>query len=164
MRLNVKKRIILTVISLLLLVSIFACGKDELPGHAELVIPLPDGYREFEAEDFDAAYENDGAVVGIVRISFEAGFASGIPETLMPEDFAEFYMKKVGRDEAIQLSGTVPYYQYIDTDGVENVYELVSFYRSKYAYFIIFFACPESGYEERKLEFLASCEQVWFLS
>ena len=150
---------------LLLLASVFAvtsCDTDKIYGHAELEIALTEDFREFEAESFDAAYTNGKALVGILRISFDASFNEGVPDFLTPEQFAKFYKTATKREAEIKFHGITPYYEYSEVqDGVKNFY-LASFYRSKYAYFAVIFAAPEIFSGELKNEFLSYTETVVF--
>lgn len=149
---------------LLLLASIFllaSCG-GEIYGHAELEISLPEKFREFEADSFDAAYTNGKALVGIIRISFDASFNEGVPDFLTPEQFARFYKTATKREGDIAFHRDTPYYEYSEVQsGVKNLY-LASFYRSKYAYFAVIFATPEIFSESLREEFLAYTETVIF--
>ncbi len=147
---------VLLIVFVFLLVS---CS-DHTYGHAELTIDLPGDYTEIKLESFDVAYTNDISIVGITRISFNAGFNSGIPETFKPREFAEFYMQKLGRDCEIFSIGDAAYYEYSDTiDGEKQSY-IASFYRTKHAYFIIMYVCPEEIYEVMKPQFLIYAKSV----
>ena len=153
----------LTGLILLIAVSLALASCDEdFYGHAELRISLSEDFREFEAESFDAAYTNGRALVGILRVSFEAGFNEGIPDMLTPEQFARFYKTATGREAQINTHENTPYYEYTELqEGVKNSY-LASFYRSRYAYFAVIFATPERFYEEQKPQFLSYTETVIF--
>jgi len=124
---------------------------------------LSDDFREFEAESFDAAYTDGTALVGIYRISYNAGFNQGIPDFLTPEQFALLYAKSTGREVEIKKHDGVPYYEYTEeNDGIKSVY-IASFYRSMYAYFTVLFATPESLYDEVKPRLLSYTETVIFV-
>lgn len=155
------RKIVLILLLSSCFVSLFSCDKP-IPGHAEARIPIS-GFEATEAEGFDAAYTNGESVVGMIRISFEAGFNQGIPETLSAKKFAEFYMKKTERDCEIKQIGIIPYYEYTDGEGDSQLYYLATFYRTKYAYFLILFATDDSLGEELRDEFLEMAESVYFV-
>ncbi len=156
------KKLIAIILLLATCFAVASCDGETVYGHAELEIALPKDYREFEAESFDASYTNGQALVGILRISYDASFNEGIPDFLTPEQFARFYKTATKREAEISLHGAIPYYEYTEKqDGVENAY-LASFYRSKYAYFAVIFATPKLFYTELKNEFLSYAESVIF--
>ena len=156
-----KKTLVLFLI-FLLICSCLSCSDGNVYGHAELVISLSEDFEEFEAENFDAAYTNGKAIVGIYRISFEAGFNQGIPDFLTPEQFARFYMKNSGKSVEIKKHQATPYYEYVDEqDGIKNTY-IATFYRSRFAYFLVLFATPESLYTQTFEELISYTETVIF--
>jgi len=156
------RRLLLFFIALAVLLSLVACDSDSIPGHAEMRIPI-EGYREAEAEGFDAAYTDGERVVAIIRISFEAGFKQGIPETLSAKKFAELYMKETERDEPISISGNIPYYEYRDSANGGELYYLASFYRSKHAYFLVLFATDTEDEATARDAFLAIADSIYFV-
>ncbi|MBQ7332814.1 MAG: hypothetical protein IJW38_00520 [Clostridia bacterium] len=157
------KKLFALLLALTLTASLFSCDKEKVFGHAELRISLDGDFSEFEAESFDAAYANEEAVVGILRISYEAAYNSGIPDFLTTEQFAKLYMKQTGRVSEIKTYRGTPYYEYTDlTGGVENSY-IASFYRSKYAYFAVFLATPAKNYSEISAKLLSYTETVIFV-
>ena len=157
------KRILSAILLFSALLSLFACNEEKIYGHAELQIALDEDFDEFDSESFDAVYTNGKAIVGIMRISFEASFNEGIPDALTPEQFARLYKTITKRDAEITFHGNTPYYEYRELqDGVENSY-LASFYRSKHAYFAVIFATPTAFYPELKNEFLSLTDTVIFV-
>lgn len=149
----------LTFLCLCLLIS---CSEDGY-GHAELVIPLPDTYEAFETESFDAAYTDGKSTAAILRISFEAAYKSGIPDSFMPDEFAAFYMNEVDIDCQISDGGDFAYCEYtVEQKGIEYSY-LASFFRSKYAYFIVVFTTDSISYQNEKSAFLEYADGVAFL-
>jgi len=157
------KRIIAVLLAFSALLSMAACKKDTVYGHAEMRISLPESFSEFESESFDATYSDGKSLVGILRVSFDAGFNQGIPDFLTPEEFAKLYMKSTGRDSEIKLIKNVPYYEYTELqDGVKNAY-IASFFRSKYAYFVVVFATVEELYSSLAGELLSYTETVIFV-
>ncbi len=157
------KKLLAAILAALTVLALFSCS-DEPYGHAELVLDLPDEYEKIELENFDAAYQTDISVVGIVRISFNAAFNNGIPDTLMPDKFGEFYMKNVGRDVDIETRGDIAYCEYTDELGGVKQFYVSAFFRSKYAYFIVMFACPEEFSEEMRPLFLSYADGAVFVS
>ncbi len=161
------KRSILKLSSLalaaLLLMSLFISCGEQIYGHAELRIDLPSDYSEYEAQGFDSSYVSGTSIVGILRISFEAGLTQGIADTYMPREFAEFYLEKLGRDATVEMLGDAAYYQYTDYGETENYYYLSAFYRSKYAYFVILFACPEDEFKTQQPAFFEYAKSVVFI-
>ncbi len=156
------KKLLAIILLLATCLAAASCDGEVVYGHAELEIALPEDFREFEAESFDAAYTDGQALVGILRISYDASFNEGVPDFLTPEQFARFYKTATKREAEIALHGATPYYEYTEKqDGVENAY-LASFYRSKYAYFAVVFATPKLFYGELKSEFLSYTESVIF--
>lgn len=144
--------------------SFFACaGDEESFGHAELRIPLSGDFRETEAEGFDASYTNGDVLVGIMRISFLAGYNQGIPDTYMPSEFAEYYKKVTERDAVVHLEGDVAYYVYNDMPSDELYTYLACFYRSKYAYFVVLFACRAEEGAELVPELLELANKAYFV-
>ena len=144
------------ILVLLISFSLISCGA-RIPSHAEMRIPL-ENFSEIEAEGFDKAYSVGDSVVAVLRISFEAGFNQGIPETFSPRKFAEFYMKESGRSCDIFEIGNIPYYEYVDS----GIYHLASFYRSRYAYFLVLFGAEESSADSLRDGFVSIAESIYF--
>ena len=155
------KRILSLILLLSISLVIVSCGEKSF-GHAELSISLSERFEEMENKDFDKTYTNGISVVAIYRISHQAAFNQGISDALTAEQFARLYMNRSERKAEIKFRETTPYYEYTaETDGVKTAY-LASFYRSKYAYFLVLFACPEGSFAELKSEFLAYVDSVIF--
>ena len=155
------KRLISCILALFVSLCLFSCDS-KIYGHAEMTVPLPQSYESFESENFDKAYSDGKSVVAIYRISYQVAFNQGISDALTPEQFARFYMNRSERKAEIKFHGTTPYYEYTaETDGIRTSY-LASFFRSKYAYFLVLFASPENYYNELRSEFLYYVEGVIF--
>jgi hypothetical protein len=137
------KRFSLVFLSLILCVSLASC-QQELYGHCELSLNLSEEYKITESEGFDKTFTNGTYVVGILRISFNAGFNQGIPETLSAREFAKFWQNKLGVNYDIHNDRVTPYYTY-DKDGY---FYISGFYRSKYAYFVVLMSAPELLYPD----------------
>ena len=118
--------------------------------HCEMTLPLDKSYDRIHYDGFDASFSDGAAIVGMLRISFSAGFNQGIPETMNPREFANFWKNRVGRDEAIKLDRVTPYYTYNE----EGYFYVNGFYRSQNAYFVVLLACPEESYNEYYEKFL----------
>lgn len=155
------KRISLSLLSAILILALVSCAALEY-GHAELRISLPDSVRALDAEGFDSAYSDSDFVVGINRISFAAGFNQGIPDYLTAEEFATFYMKQSERDAVVNRRGDFAFYEYVDLSGGVSTFYLASFHRSKYAYFLVLFACDEAKRDALTLDFLSYADSVIF--
>lgn len=158
------RRIISLLLAALMLFSLFGCDKDN--GErvwCDIAITLPEEYEEYEASDtFDLAFRNERRVVGITRISFDAGINSGIAPTHTAYRFAEEYRDASGYDSAeIIERGDVPYFSYTLENALGNEYfYMPTFYRTHYAYVIIMFICPLDEAEEQKEIFLGYTESV----
>ena len=135
--------VFLLIISTLLLAS---CGEDF--SHCELALPLSSDYRRADGgEGFDAVFTNGEAVVGMIRISFAAGFNQGIQETMSSYEFARFWKNKIGRDTEVMTDIKTPYYTYREN----GYFYLCAFYRTPDAYFVVIFSCA-SEIEGRYIE------------
>ena len=157
------KRIFTVILFFSVLLTIASCDKNDFFGHAELRIALDSDFREFKSDNFDAAYTDGTAVVGIYRISYNAGFNQGIPDFLTPAQFAAFYMERAEIESEVKDYRGTAYYEYTRLDGeLKNSY-IASFYRSKYAYFIVLFATPEKLYPDIAGELLSYTETVIFV-
>ncbi len=133
--------IFLAVVSLLL----SSCAADEsYYGHCELVLPLEGDYKKAEADGFDAVFTNGVYTVGIIRISFEAGFNQGIPETMSQSELAYFWQKKTDRTADVCTDKATPYYAYSE----DGHFYANGFYRTPYAYFVVLMTAPEEMYPD----------------
>ena len=159
--LSLVKRILSLILIFALSLFVVSCSEKSF-GHAELSIALSERFEEVENENFDKTYTNGISVVAIYRISHQAAFNQGLSDALTAEQFARLYMNRSDRKSEIKFRETTPYYEYTaQTDGIGTAY-LASFYRSKYAYFLVLFACPEGSYEGLKSEFFAYIDSVIF--
>ncbi len=138
-----------------------SCGKEKF-GHAEMRIPLNSDFESVEIEGYDSAYSDGKKVVATMRISFEAGFNQGIPETFTPQEFAAFYLKEVGREAEIQKDGYLAFCEYKVKDGELDYYYMLSFYRTKFAYFVVLFTTPSFADESPREEFLKIAKSIYF--
>ena len=155
------KRIISVILILVLLFSLFGCGEGGY-SHAELRIDLPEDFEEIENENFDKTYTDGTSVVAILRLSFVACYNEGIPETMTPSEFGEFWLEKCGRVAYIQSEGELSYATYYDGAGKDEHFYLEAFYRSHYAYFVVLFATNAERAETAEEEFLVYADSVYF--
>ena len=157
------KRFLLVLISLSLTLALFSCGNGEPElSHAELRMPLEEGYSEVESDVYDVLYSNGRYMIALTRISFVAGMlGEGIPETLTDVEFAELYLEKCSRDAEVMTDG-VAYAEYFDTSGSVEYYYLEAFYRSQYAYFAILFVSDADLSEAARADFLDFAKSVYF--
>ncbi len=161
-------RFIKNTCALLVLVSVFVsivgCSRYVEYSHCELAITMPREYEQVDIDEFDLALSNGEAIVGMIRLSFEAAVQEGINSTHSPESFAELYTLMIGREDVeIMQHGDVPYFTYTREGESADYFYMQTFYRTHHAYFIISFICPltlESGY---RVEFLACTERVYVL-
>lgn len=139
-------RKILSVITLLsLLVTLASCRGGDYYTYCELTLPLTEEYERVASENFDAVYSDGTAFVYMTRISFDAAFADGIPDTYSALEFARFYRLNNGHTELeINTSSHVPRYSYLGSDGEQELFMMHTFYRTPYAYFIVTYSAPAS--------------------
>lgn len=142
------KRLFLSLISLFLFLSLVSCTASY--GHCELILALDNEYQEVKSSGFDKCYTNGIYAVGIVRISFEAGFNQGIAETMSASEFAEFWKTKTERDATVETDAVTPYYTY-EADGY---FYLSGFYRSPLAYFVVLLSAPTGVSLEAREDFI----------
>lgn len=159
-------RVRLVALALILAAALGAvsCKEDGLPvtdyypHHCELALPLPHVYAEMQSDKFDAAFTDGRAVVGMVRISFAASQSGGVPTTLDPMQFAEYYMLLSEREETVKQTGDVPYYSY-EENGYFYTY---AFYRSRYAYFTVLYTCIAELRADYENDFLEYASGAYF--
>ena len=131
--------------------------------YCELKIGLSEDFYTVKDENFDAVYSNGKYTVAILRISFVAAVTENIPETMTPYEFGEFWIEKCNRDANIINDGSVycEYYGYGE-DGKEEYFYLESFYRSRYAYFVVLFATDSDLEDVGRVDFLRYAGSVNF--
>lgn len=157
------KRFLSLLLVIVLSFALFSCGDDEpILSHAELRMPLREGYSETASDTYDALFSNGRYMIALTRISFVAGMlGEGIPETLTNVEFAELYLEKCGRDAEIMTDG-VTYVEYYDMGASDEFYYLEAFYRSQYAYFVILFVSDATVSGIARAEFLELARSVYF--
>ena len=157
------KKIISLILCLSTLVLLPSCGKKDEPkyGHCEMTLPLSSDFYEVEDENFDVTYSNGSYVVAVLRLSFEAAMKEGIPETMTPREFGEFWVEKCDRRATVRTE-TVTYCEYYEYAGLAEFYYFEAFFRSQYAYFVVLFASP-SAYDNQAFDdFVSYSEGITF--
>ena len=144
------KKVLIIIICIATLCSLTSCGGPKY-AHHELVLNLPDSFEERKSSDFDAVYTDGILFVGVLRISFAAGLADNIPETMTATEFGELWNYRCERYADVKNERGVTYSEYYDARDGEQGYYFEAFYRSAYAYFIVLFATP-AAYETVKCE------------
>ena len=156
------KRIFFLLVIIAVSFQVVSCGDGDKPvAYCEMRIPLEDGFYSVENENFDATYTNGKYLVAILRISFVAGIGEGIPETLTPYEFGEFWLDKCER-YANMISDGVAYCEYYDTEGDTEHFYLEAFYRSRYAYFVVLFGTDSARESDGRVDFLSYAQGVYF--
>ena len=153
------RRLLSALLLITILLGIVSCAEEKRYGHCEVELPLPDSFESYDSGGtYDAAYSDGRMIVGIMRLSFAACVAEGISTAMSPSRFGEYYRKRALSDVAVSdmlIHGDVPYYTYtIDNDGVKYLY-LASFYFTPYAYVVVTYIVPESGYNSLREEILS---------
>ena len=147
-----RKIFFLILIASLLLLS--SCGTEKFT-YCELRLPLGSEFRSEESDGFDATYTDGDATVFVTRISFEAAFADGIPDTYSPLAFARFYQLNNSHEGLeIDTSSHVPRYSYTGSDGEATLFMMHTFYRTPYAYFVVTYSCDEGLMTEYEDDFI----------
>lgn len=150
---------------IVLLFSLISCDVNR--EYCEIGIVLSGEYKEYDADGtFDVAYSNGEMIVGILRFSTEACLEEGIPITMTPLKFADFYKNNIDSGDNATATiehGDVPYFTYIKENGGIKYLYTPTFYKSYYAYFLIMFITPESlssGYRVKIFDFV---DTVYFM-
>lgn len=157
------------ILSVLLIFALSLCflascgeGKKAEFNHCELTLVLDKGYEQEKSEDFDLLLSNGDVAVSLLRISFEAGFQQGIPDTYTAKGFAAFFMNKSEKSDTLLMRGDVPYYTYTEDVGDREIFYTVTFYRSFDAYFMVAYATDEKNKGELSEKFLEYAEAAYF--
>ena len=131
------RKLLILLTALALLFSMVSCV-EEAPeyGYAEIRLGLNDSFFEHDSDGvYDMAYSDGRIVVGILRMSFAACEADGIPATVSPLMFSKYYKQRALSE--IEVSEVVT-----DGDVVYFTYELGSMLGEDYTYFATFFKTP----------------------
>lgn len=159
------KRIISALLLAVLTIShLVSCSSEVTFTHAELAIVLDSSFSSLESEQYDLLLDNEEVSVGVKRISLYAAGQSGIPDSFSPLRFAQFVLDERGETAEIFSYGDIPYFTLYETVSGIEFYTLYTFYRSKYAYFIIAFASLAEDEGEHREEFFGFADSVYFTS
>ena len=153
------KRILSLFLLPLVLVCVFSCGRDNVFTHAELNLPLPKDFYEVEAVNSDLLMTNGEVTVAVTRYSYES---DNIPGYLTAEVFADFCLKKSGIDSSVNLYGDIPYFTYHSTETGSDLFCMVTFYSTPYAYFSVMYATPTVLEGVWREQFLAIADGVFY--
>lgn len=162
-------RIALVLLLLCMTFGAVSCSLDRevseyYPHHCELALTIPNTFAQFESSDFDAAFTDGYCVVGMVRISYAAAVKDGIPATLDPKQFAQYYMTLAEAEDPtlgiydIYVTDDVPYYTYLK----DGYFYMPTFYCSKYAYFVVMYTCAEERAAEYTDDFIKYASEAYF--
>ncbi len=149
-----------TAILMLLVLILTSCTQEQpLPySHAELVLPLDESFVDTEDENYDIAYTDGEITVAALRISFEAANLTGITDKLSEEHFARYWLNETGHPmQTGEHEGIV-----CSDYTVNDIYHMVAFYRSRYAYFVVLFAASNDIYMPARERFFEIMRGIWF--
>ena len=157
------RRGIAFLVSLVLAISLFSCSEPDVDmtyrhEYCELALNLPTSYTEGKSDSFDVIFTNGEAVVGIQRLSFQGVENDDLDGSMFPEKVARKYAEKNALEVEITDKEDHSYFTY--TDGA--YYNLIAFYRSKYAHFIVRFMCIEEKENIYSADFLRFSSEAKF--
>ena len=159
------KRLLSLLLTLPILLSLFSCGRKEYT-YCEIGFEIPRAYRQVNAsDDFDLAFEKRGSFIGIRRMSFDAVEGEGLLATHTPYTLAEIYRERLGASNmsTVFTHGDIPYFVYTLSDGYSTYAYMPTFYKTRYAYFVITLICKNKIEEGGRVEFLDICDTVYIL-
>ncbi len=148
----------------LMIFSFVACSdEDEIDmsyrhTYCEIALDLPTSYAEAESDSYDALFTNGEAYVGISRLSFLGIENDDLDGSMFPDTVSRKYAESNGLDVEISDKDEYSYFVYTDS----GYYNLIAFYRSKYAHFIVRFVCIEEKTEKFASDFLRYASEVKF--
>ena len=148
-----------------ILLSLVSCGSREYV-YCEIGIEIPRDYKKVDAgKDFDLAFEKGDTMIGIRRMSFDDVLEDGLLTTHSPYTLAEIYRERIAVSNAstVFTHGDIPYFVYSISDGYTTYAYMPTFYRTRYAYFIITYICKNTVNEGGRVEFLEICDTVYIL-
>ena len=153
------KRILSLLLLLLVLSSLFSCGRETVFTHAEFSLPLPKEFYEVEAENSDMLMTNGEVTVAVSRYSYES---EGVPGYLDAEAFAEYCLEKSGINTKVYMYGDIPYFTYYDSQSGARLYCMVTYYSTPYAYFSVLYATRASLEGEWRERFLTIADGAFY--
>lgn len=147
------------------LISSVSCSSDEdtepyYPHHCELALTIPDSYKQKESEDFDAFFSNGEAGVAITRLTFAGPVNDDLEPSMFPSEVARKYAEKNGLSALVTVFDEESYSYFSVSSG--GYYTLYSFYRSRYAHFIVSYTCREEKIKQYSGEFLKYASEAYF--
>ncbi len=152
------KRVIHTLLTLAIILSLFSCEEEKKYGHCELQIPLSQDFYDIAMNNFDVSYTNGELICAILRISFDAAVIENIPETMSAYNFGIYYSMRCSRFVEMQKYEDVDYCTYYEGEGEDRYFYMEAFYRSQNAYFVVLFATPfenENAWHDEILKYFA---------
>lgn len=158
------RRIFSLILFVLMLFSLFACSDEEeidmsyRHTYCEMALNLPHSYTEAQSDSYDALFTNGEAYVGISRLSFAGIENDDLDGSMFPDVVARKYAESNALDVEISDKEEFSYFVYNDS----GYYNLIAFYRSKYAHFIVRFVCIEEKTEKFASDFLRYASEVKF--
>ncbi|MBR2930877.1 MAG: hypothetical protein IKC32_06575 [Clostridia bacterium] len=145
-----KRSVALLLVILISSLALFSCAPLER-GYLEVKLDLPDSFRTHDSGGtYDASYTDGRMIVGVLRLSFDAMENEGIPATMTPLRFAEYYKDHFVNSldpTEVREEGDVPYLSYSSGDGFSY---LATFYFSPYAYFVVTYVARDEYFEALK--------------
>lgn len=158
-----KRRILfLFLIFAFTLSSLTGCKRDKEFTHCELTLVLDDSFTSEESEEYDLLLTDGDVIVTLIRISFPAALATGIPDTYTAKGFAAFFMHESAKSDDLLMYGDVPYYTYTEKYSGSSFYHTVTFYRSYSAYFVVGYSVAGEGDSSQLNRFLEYSKKAYF--
>lgn len=127
--------------------------------YCELALNLPQSYAELTSDSFDAFFSTGEAFVGISRLTFQGLEGDDLDGSMFPDEVARRYAQKNSMDVAVVDAEGYSYFIYFEG----GYYNLISFYRSKYAHFIVRFMCSEEKEVKYSADFLKYASEAKFI-
>lgn len=159
------KRYSLTFMIFLMLAAAFVSCENEKTDmsyrhtYCELALNLPQSYIELEGGDFDAFFSTGEAFVGVSRLTFQGIEGDDLDGSMFPDEVARKYAERNDLDVTVVDASAFSYFVYIEG----GYYNLMAFYRSKYAHFIVRFMCAEEKEDKYSSEFLKYASEAKFI-
>lgn len=160
----IKKRAVTVCIFFLFAALFFSCGEEPTDmsyrhKYCELALNLPQSYVEMESDSFDAFFSTGEAFIGVSRLTFQGIEGDDLDGSMFPDEVARKYAQKNSLDVSVVDCEGYSYFVY--TEG--GYYNVISFYRSKYAHFIVRFMCIEEKKDRFASDFLKYASTAKFI-
>ena len=159
-----KRRVIAILLFALCLSSFVSCSDEPEVDmsyrhtYCEIAFDLPIDYADMPSDTFDALFTNGQATVGITRLSFAGIEGDDLDGSMFPDTVARKYAEKNELDVTFTDKTDHTYFEY--RDG--GYYNLIAFYRSKYAHFIVRFTCTTEKEGEYAQDFVRFAAEARF--